>query len=187
MAVAEPRLRPRRRRQPTHVSFSRGATAQLTRRPTSDQPTRLLEEGLERSRALGNEANVATALPALGFAALMRDAYGEARRWFQKALEVGHRQGDKRSTSSAIVGIALSIAAQQPAAAAQLWGFAAAIRERLSIVPDHVDADIESPRVRALELALGPDAFAREAARGAELDLEGAVRFASGFADAAVS
>jgi predicted ATPase/class 3 adenylate cyclase len=72
-----------------------------------DRGAALLQESLALRRALGDEQNVADSLNNLGWAALLRGDYPEARRHLEESLYVARRLGDDFHTVLALANLGL--------------------------------------------------------------------------------
>jgi len=141
-----------------------------------DSADRAFEECLELARHLGEEVLTAAALCALGEIALSRNELEVACERLLSALELYKELGDERACAECLHALGGVAAAQGRAlAAAQLWGAADALRERLgaALTPD--EKAIEELFASIVEAELGPEELARLRAEGRSLgsaDLE---------------
>ena len=139
----------------------------------------LFEESLALLRERGDTANVARSLFNLGAVALMLDRLAVARDRFREALALGQEAGDKEDLAWCLLGIAgLGAAAEDGDRAAILLGAAVAVLDAMGAALKPFERRLhDTIAVQARQLC-GDGAFEDARRRGADMELDEAIRLA---------
>jgi non-specific serine/threonine protein kinase len=132
----------------------------------------LLDEALQRQRALDFAWGLADTLRILGDLAREQGDHERALAHYQESLELAQTHGDKRLLAEALTGLASVVAAQRaPERAAQLFGAAEALRQQIGTSIQAWDRAAYERALGAVRAALPPETFATARAAGQTLPL----------------
>ena len=133
---------------------------------------RLHHDALALARALGDVRTEAIELYGLGFVALRRGRWDRARRWLLDSLQLSLRHGHAPNTATALFGLSCSLAAEQPQAAAWVFGALRRLQAQLGLELDAVDRREAAQHLTPAERRLGPGPWHDALARGHALRLD---------------
>lgn len=137
-----------------------------------------LEACLAMFRSLGNRQNTATALLSLGYVFLAQGQWPMAQSHYAESLAIYAQLGDKWGIANALQGMGCLAGAEgAPERAARLLGAGEHLRLALG-APLPIFQSAYHQYSAAVQLTLGPAAFASARAAGARLHLEQAVDLA---------
>jgi predicted ATPase len=138
----------------------------------------LCEESVSIVRKLGGGADAQT-LHSLGDIVLQQGDLARAAGFFRESLEVAHRAGYRMVIPYCLEGIgAVEAMSGRPAAAARLYGAAAALREAINILLSPDERGDYERKVAAARAAASEPVFAAAWAEGRAMEWEEAVQYA---------
>lgn len=134
-----------------------------------EQATEFLEESLSVRTSLGDKWGMGATLGSLGWAALRQEQWSDARARLKESLSLRKGLGDRGGMAWCLEKLAeIDLATGQEAEAAELYGAAHSIRERIgsSIDPaDQAEYEVNLDRIRG---TIGDDQFEDAWSAGAE-------------------
>ncbi|HWQ14382.1 MAG TPA: tetratricopeptide repeat protein [Roseiflexaceae bacterium] len=137
-----------------------------------DLALRRLSSSLDLMRALGDKGGTALVLHELGLVARARGNLEQAARLQREGLALAWQIGDRRRAAFCMEGLAVALAPGHPAAAARLFGAAAALRTALGTpVADAERAEYER-ELSTVRSGLTTEAFATAWTEGVDGPIE---------------
>lgn len=141
---------------------------------------RLLEQSLTIFREIGNRRGIARSLSGLGAVAAIQHDWARARTRYEESLTEAQEANNKVEMASCLEGVAGVVAAGEASLAnvlwaAQIWGAAEALRERLGAPFPPVERAPYEERVAAARNAIGKRIFSAYWTQGRTMTPEQAI------------